>query len=180
MIKSTLKGFLLLLTRRDAILVATVTFFIFLFLIFLTEKWSGILNFYSFENFSFTEKTSLSLTYFFDWKSSFLPASLALAVVGSLFGAINITLSYLYFKTRGASIIKNGLSSGTGLVFAFLGIGCAACGTALLSTLLGLLGLSSVLGFLPYDGLEIGFIGLAILIVATLVLARKLGSPAVC
>lgn len=180
MVESTLKGFLLLLKRKDAILMAVLTFFLFMFLIFLTEKWSAILNFYSLENFKFTEKTSLTLTYFFDWKSSFLPASLAMAIIGSLFGAVNITLSYLYFRTRGASIIKTGLSSGTGLVFAFLGIGCAACGTAILSTLLGLLGLSAILGFLPYDGLEVGFVGLLILVVATLVLARKLGSPAVC
>jgi hypothetical protein len=180
MVKSTLRGFLLLLKRKDAILVAVLTFLVFMFLIFLSEKWSNILNFYSLENFSFSEKTRLSLIYFFDWKSSFLPFSLTLAIIGSFFGAINITLSYLYFRIRGASIIKNGLSSGTGLVFAFLGIGCAACGTAILSTLLGLLGLSSILGLLPFGGLEVGFIGLAILVIATLVLARKLGSPAVC
>lgn len=83
-------------------------------------------------------------------------------------------------KVRGDLIIQSGLYSGLGLIFAFLGIGCAACGTALLSVVLSFFGFSTMLSVLPYKGEEIGYIGILILCIATYVLAQKVTAPNVC
>ena len=83
-------------------------------------------------------------------------------------------------KIRGEVIIKSGVYSGIGLIFAFLGIGCAACGTAFLSVILGFFGFSTMLNVLPYQGQEIGYIGLIFLSIATYVLANKVMAPRVC
>ena len=76
--------------------------------------------------------------------------------------------------------MKSGLYSGIGLMVAFLGIGCAACGTAFLSLVLGFFGFSAMLNVLPYQGQEIGYIGLIILCIATYSLAKKVTAPNVC
>ena len=83
-------------------------------------------------------------------------------------------------RLRGEIILRSGLYSGIGLLMAFLGVGCAACGTALLSVLLGFFGFSTMLSVFPYQGEELGYIGIIILLIATYTLSRKVVSPAVC
>jgi len=95
-------------------------------------------------------------------------------------GGINISLAYTYMRLRGQIILRSGLYSGIGVFMAFLGIGCAACGTALLSILLGFFGLSAMLNLLPYQGQEIGYIGLIFLSIASYSLAQKVSAPNVC
>src|SRR3989344_5102268 len=103
----------------------------------------------------------------FDIKNTFTAGSLILATLGSLLGGINLSLAYTYMRLRGEIILHSGLYSGIGLIFAFLGVGCAACGTALFSVILGFFGFSAMLNLLPYQGQEIGYIGLIILCIAT-------------
>jgi hypothetical protein len=86
----------------------------------------------------------------------------------------------VYVKVRGEVILKSGLYSGVGLLFAFLGIGCAACGTAFLSVLLSFFGFSAMLSVLPYQGQEIGYVGIIFLCIATYTLAKKVTAPNVC
>ena len=95
-------------------------------------------------------------------------------------GGINISLAYIYMKERGKVIIKSGLYSGVGLFLAFIGIGCAACGTALIAVLLSFLGLSTMIHALPYQGQEIGYIGIIFLCMATYSLAVKVSAPTTC
>lgn len=95
-------------------------------------------------------------------------------------GGINISLAYTYVKIRGEAIVKSGLYSGFGLFLAFLGVGCAACGTAFLSVILGFFGFSAMIGALPYQGAEIGYIGLIFLCIATYSLSKKVTAPNVC
>lgn len=81
---------------------------------------------------------------------------------------------------RGEIILRSGLYSGAGLILAFLGVGCAACGTALISILLGVFGFSTMLQVFPYQGEEVGYIGLLILLIATYSLSQKVAAPSVC
>ena len=83
-------------------------------------------------------------------------------------------------RLRGEIVFKSGLYSGIGLILAFLGFGCAACGTALLSVILGFFGFSAMLRLLPYQGLEIGYVGLIFLCMATYTLAQKVAVPNIC
>jgi hypothetical protein len=95
---------------------------------------------FSFTSLSFTKRVSLFLSSLFDVKSSFTTASIILVVLGTVLSALNATLLYSYMRVRGEVIMASGFYSGIGLILAFLGIGCASCGTAFLTFLLSFFG----------------------------------------
>ncbi len=177
--KPFLKSLQIVVKKKDSLTILIGSTLFFLLSILLLEKSSTILSIAKLD-FSWIEKIMLILTYLLDIASSFTLGSTILIILGSVLSGINLAFVYTYFTTRAKVLMKTNLYSGVGLVFALLGVGCAACGTALLSTLLGLFGLSSILGFLPYQGLEVGYIGLAILMLATISLAKKVIAPNIC
>ena len=159
------------------IIVSTILFLLLLLIVQNGRAGVEVLNF---EMLPFLKRLSLFVSTLFDVQSTFTGGTLVLAVLGSFLGGINLSLAYTYIKIRGDMLVKSGLYSGAGLLLAFLGIGCAACGTALLSIILGFFGFSAMLNLLPYQGQEIGYIGLIILCIATYALSKKVSSPNVC
>ena len=167
-------------SRKDArrIIVGSTLLFLLALLFFKNGSSAG--EILSFGSLPFFTKLRLTFITFFDITHTFTASSLILAVLGSLLGGINLALAYTYLRLRGEIIFRSGLYSGLGLFVAFLGIGCAACGTAFLSVLLSFFGFSAMLGRLPYEGQEIGYIGLLILCIATYSLSQKVSQPNVC
>lgn len=178
--KLLVSGLLLILSRKDSravIIISTVTLF---FILLLVQNGEASFDILSFTVLSLTDRAILFLRTLFDIQNTFTTSSLLLATLGSLLAGINISLAYTYVRMRGEIILQSGLYSGLGLFLAFVGIGCAACGTALLSIILSFFGFSTMLSVLPYKGEEIGYIGLIILCIATYTLAKKVTAPNVC
>lgn len=98
-----------------------------------------------------------------------------------LFG-VQAAFLLFYIRRRrtsgGASIAQ--AASLSGLVAAVFGIGCAACGSVVLTAFLSLIGGTALLTLLPLHGLEFGLLGLGLLIFAVLYLAKKINDPLVC
>ncbi len=178
--KSLVSSLLLIVRRRDSRLVIIISTLVFLFLLLCVENGVAAKDMFGFGVLSPIKRFSLAFSTLFDIKDTFTAGSLILAVLGSLLGGINLSLAYTYMRLRGEVILHSGLYSGIGLLFAFLGVGCAACGTALLSVILGFFGFSAMLNLLPYQGEEIGYIGLIILCIATYTLSQKVTAPNVC
>lgn len=78
------------------------------------------------------------------------------------------------FKQGG---IKTGLF---GLLAGVLGAGCASCGSLILTSILPLIGGSSLLAFLPLRGGEFGILAVVLLFVSLYATARQINQPAVC
>ncbi|MEN9338111.1 MAG: hypothetical protein RIQ41_425 [Candidatus Parcubacteria bacterium] len=170
----------LIFLRKDSRLVIIFSTAVFLLLLLLVQNGEAARSAFSFDVLPLSERLSLFFSTFFNIRNTFTAGTLILAILGSLLGGINIALAYIYVRLRGETILRSGLYSGIGLFFAFLGIGCAACGTAFLSVILSLFGFSAMLARLPYQGMEIGYIGLIILIMATYTLSSKVSAPNVC
>lgn len=177
---SLLESLQLIAKRKDSRLVIIVSTLTLLFLLILVQNGSSAYTILSFDSLPLPKRIYLFIITLFDLSSSFTAGALILATLGSLLGGINLSLAYTYMKIRGEVIIKSGLYSGMGLFIAFLGVGCAACGTALLSVILGFFGFSAMLDVLPYQGQEIGYVGLIFLSIATYFLAKKVATPNVC
>lgn len=178
--KNLVTGITLIVKRKDSRMVIILSTMVFFFLLLLTINGSAAYSVFAFDSISFTKRLALTFSTLFDIKNTFTAGALILAVLGSLLGGINLSLAYTYMRLRGEVIIHSGLYSGIGLLFAFFGVGCAACGTALLSVVLGFFGFSAMLILLPYQGQEIGYIGLIFLCIATYTLAHKVVEPNVC
>jgi len=60
------------------------------------------------------------------------------------------------------------------------GVGCAACGTFVLSPVLSFVGASGLIALLPFGGEEFGALGVAMLAFSLVLTARKIGEPLAC
>ncbi len=178
--KEMLYGLRLVMSRRDGVIVIISSSSLFLFLLVLSQNGRSAFQVFEITSLSMFGQIALFLSTVFDIGSAFTTSTFILATLGSLLAGINLALTYVYMKTRGEVLFKSGLYSGIGLVLALFGVGCAACGTALLSLLLGFFGFSTMLSVFPYQGQEIGYIGLMFLLFATYFLSKKVSTPNVC
>ena len=68
-----------------------------------------------------------------------------------------------------------------GLASGFLGVGCAACGTLILSPALTFLGVGALLvASLPFGGEEFGLVGVALLVLSLILGAKKISQLTAC
>jgi len=84
-------------------------------------------------------------------------------LIAVLFGVSAAMFAFYIHQQQGSVQGSTSVASLGGLVSGFFGIGCAACGTFVLTSLMGLFGAGGVLTFLPLGGEEFGFIGVGLL-----------------
>lgn len=178
--KKMINGIKVVFSRSDGIVVFLTMSCVLFFLVLSFENGKAFLQTFSLSFMPMSDRLSLGMRTLFDLHNTFTLGGLILAFLGSLLGGLNTSLAYIYITVRGGAILESGLYQGVGLVLAFLGIGCAACGTAFLSLILSFFGFSTVLAFFPYKGVEVGYLGIMLLFFATYTLAKKVDTPNVC
>lgn len=128
---------------------------------------------------------STKVTFFFSlYGSLFSNQTLfsgAVVLITAFLSGLNAALVTYYI-----AIVKTGrvskratMTSISGLVAGFFGIGCAACGSILLTALLSGFG-SAVLLLLPFKGAEIGILGILLLVYAVRTLITEIEKGKVC
>lgn len=114
--------------------------------------------------------------------TNFTPLSAGyLVLIAVLFG-INIGLLTFYIRRRQeASMGKRAqLASIGGIVSASLGIGCAACGSVIITSVLALFGATGLMTLLPFHGQEFGLLGLVLLVFSIRYLMQRIDDPIIC
>ncbi len=108
-------------------------------------------------------------------------ASYTIAIV-ALFGINSALLTYYIRKMRGGmrGLSSTGAAGIGGLVSGVFGIGCATCGTFIITSALALFGATGFLAFLPLRGGEFGFVGVGLLMYSVYAVTRKIDEPMVC
>jgi hypothetical protein len=103
-------------------------------------------------------------------------------LIALLFGLQIALFVYYIQKTKTNRPSLRGVSGAGlgGLIAGIFGIGCAACGTFILTAVLSLIGAGGLLAFLPFGGEEFGFLGVALLLYSIWLLLKKLEAPNVC
>ncbi len=104
-----------------------------------------------------------------------------LVVIAMMFG-INVALLTFYIRRRQEATqnAKFGLVGLGGTVASILGIGCATCGSIILTSVLSMLGIGGLLTLLPLHGLEFGIVGLVLLSFSIKYLINRINDPLVC
>lgn len=96
-------------------------------------------------------------------------------------GLAGIQVSLLvYYLTQTARATQSMGMSAVGVATSMLGVGCASCGSVVLTSLVGLGSATAVLGILPLRGQEFGFIGIVVLLFAISFTVKKIDQPFVC
>jgi hypothetical protein len=113
--------------------------------------------------------------------TNFLLLSASYTIVIALLFGINVSLIIYSLKLKKLRFLGAGSVFGSlGAVSGVFGIGCAACGSLILMSVLGTAAGAAVIAFLPLKGGEFGIIGVMLLGAATYLLARQIGKPTVC
>ncbi|MBI2050976.1 MAG: hypothetical protein HYT31_04180 [Parcubacteria group bacterium] len=160
---------------RYAALAASIALGLFLFIAWLPNR--ALLGFaLGSETISFW-KLIWQSPQFFVANETRTSAFIALAVI--ILSATNTALLAYYLKRR----IHSQRGAGIGLagtVVGLLGVGCAACGSIILSSIFGLGAAASFLGVLPFGGLEFGVVGILALAFSIRLLSRRIQDPDAC
>jgi hypothetical protein len=108
-------------------------------------------------------------------------AALYTVVISILFG-INSSLLVYYIRRRQTNVSNtSGHTAGVfGVVSGLFGVGCAACGSVIVSGLLALVGAGGLLALLPLHGAEFGVLGVMLLSYSVYQLSKRISDPLVC
>jgi len=128
----------------------------------------------------FVNKFELALSLLGSIGTNFTPLSATYTIVIAVLFGMYIAMITYFLKRRIKEVGQTGVATGLlGIMSGVLGVGCAACGSFLLTSLT-LVGAGGVLSFLPLGGSEFGIIGAILLAVAVYMTAKKIVDPAVC
>lgn len=127
------------------------------------------------------QKIELPLSLLGSITTNFSTLSATYTILISILFGVYITLLVYFLRNRITLVRESGVATGTlGIVSGLLGVGCAACGSLILTSVLSLVGASGVLAFLPLRGAEFGILGVLLLSWSTYVIAKHIVDPLVC
>lgn len=127
------------------------------------------------------EKVSLLWSLYGSIQTNFTLISASYTITIAILFGINIVLFIHYIRINQGRVSGSSSAAGlSGLVSGFFGVGCAACGTFILSALLGLVGGVGLIAFLPLGGEEFGILGVLLLGYSMYSIIKKIKTPAVC
>jgi hypothetical protein len=108
-------------------------------------------------------------------------SALATLAISTLFGINSALLAY-YIRRRQAGVSNTGghTAGVLGVVSGVFGIGCAACGSVIISSFLILFGAGGLLAILPFQGAEFGVLGVLLLSFSIYQLSKRIHDPLVC
>lgn len=131
----------------------------------------------------FSEKIGLLWSLYGSIVTNFTVLSASYTVVIAVLFGVNIAVMVYYIKKMrkiSSGVRVGGVAGLGGVIAGSLGIGCASCGTFILTSLLGVFGAAGALTFLPLGGAEFGLIGVVLLAYGIYNLLKKLEGPNVC
>lgn len=125
------------------------------------------------------QKTNLLTSLLRSLQTNFTLLSQVVTVTTAVLTGIQASLLVFYMRQTAAVQQSMGVSF-VGVATSMLGVGCASCGSVVLTSLIGFGSASAVLGFLPFRGQEFGFLGIGILLFAISLTLKKINQPFVC
>lgn len=132
------------------------------------------------DNLSWTSKFAFLLGSFGILGSNFSVFSRSVLIILAVLTGINLAYLVYFLRNRAAQATAGSVSGWLGIVSGLIGIGCASCGSVILSTIFGFTAVSGFLGLLPWQGTEFAVIGLALLLISIWLLAKKIINPLIC
>lgn len=112
-------------------------------------------------------------------QTNFTPLSRGVTFVSAGLSGVQVSLLVYYLKQTARIQQSMGMSA-VGVTASMLGVGCASCGSVVLTSLIGFGSAMAVLGFLPFRGQEFGLLGIGILLFAIHLTIKKINDPLVC
>lgn len=131
------------------------------------------------DTFTLSQKVGIITSTLGGLKTNFSFSSRTLTILVSLLFAIN--MSFLVFYLLRAAKLNRFAGLGiSGFALGLIGIGCATCGSVILSAFFGIGATAGFIGFFPFKGGEFGIISITLLSLSIYLLSKKIKNPLVC
>lgn len=165
---------------RYAIFAASVSAIFFVFAIWLPNI--GLIVKVSIDpEIHLAQKIELPVNLLGAINTNFTPLSVSYTIATAILLGINAAMGTFYLRRKAAEVKAAGIVTGfLGIASGSLGLGCAACGSLILTTTLPLFGAGALLTFLPLGGEEFGILGVVLLSASLYLTAKQIQNPAVC
>lgn len=112
-------------------------------------------------------------------RTNFTVASRTITILVTALFALNVSLVVRYVRVKRKLGGFSGSSIG-GMLTGLLGMGCAACGSVILSSIFGVSATAGFIGALPFGGQEFGVVAMGVLGYSILSTSKKINSSGVC
>ncbi|MBI2611061.1 hypothetical protein HYW60_03975 [Candidatus Kaiserbacteria bacterium] len=130
---------------------------------------------------SVSQKISLPLTLLTSISTNFSVLSALYTIAIPILFGVNVAMMIYYWKRRIGAAKGTMMTAGfAGMTSGIFGIGCAACGSFLLTSILSSFGAAGALFLLPLRGGEFGILGVVLLAISIVLLAKQITNPLVC
>lgn len=128
----------------------------------------------------FSAKLWLAVNLLGGIRTNFSALSASYTVAVALLFGLNAAMFAYYLKRSTGLRGKTFIAGFGGAASGALGIGCAACGSFILSSVLSFAGASAALTILPLRGGEFGILSVLLLLWSLVVISRNITNPLVC
>jgi hypothetical protein len=122
---------------------------------------------------SLWDKVTLPLSLLSAITTNFTPLSATYTIFIAILAGINVALIIELVRER-RIVVAGATAGGAGIIAGALGVGCAACGSLIVTALAGTTIGTGTLAFLPLVGSEFGLVGVGLLNYSTYLLAQQL------
>src|SRR3989344_8289684 len=160
---------------RSLVVACTVAALVFVFAVWL-PNFRLLFLVWTDSSISLGDKLTLPISLLSSIATNFTLLSASYTIAIALLAGINTALIVHLIRTRG--VFGGGAAIGaSGIFTGALGLGCAACGSLILTSLIGIAGGIGILALLPLRGSEFGIVGVVLLGFSTYLLARQITKP---
>lgn len=125
-------------------------------------------------------KVNLTLSLLGGIQTNFSALSATYTILIAILVGVNVAMIVYLVRKRGMIGQKGAVLGVGGITSGALGVGCAACGSFLLSTILASMGAAGAIALLPLKGGELGILSVALLGVTLGIVSNKIAEPLVC
>jgi hypothetical protein len=159
-------------------LLALISFFCFFVLVIIISSYKLIIFFLLSRGLELFFSGEIFILVWDFFKLNSTNFSRSMAIINSFLSGINLAM-FVYYMSRRIKLYKSAGLGFMGMLVSFLGIGCASCGSVIITSIFGF-GATAFLGALPLHGLEISIFGSIFLLVSIHLLANKIANPLFC
>lgn len=130
---------------------------------------------------SFSQKLGIPLSLLGSITTNFTLLSASYTIAIAILVGVNLAMIVYFLRRKISEVRQSGITTGfIGVMSGVVGMGCAACGSFLLTSGFAFIGATGILAFLPLAGGEFGILGVILLAISLYLTAKQIQNPAVC
>lgn len=130
---------------------------------------------------SFSRKLNLPISLLGSIATNFTLLSASYTVAIAILFGMDVAMLLYFFRRKVYDARRAGVATGLfGITSGVFGMGCAACGSLLLTSMFSLIGASGILVLLPLKGGEFGILGTLLLTMTLYTIAKQIQNPVTC